>query len=430
MTTETKAHVWRGKRSYLAKDSFGNTIADTSSAYQSPSRTWSDERIGATNRKWRYEVRRHLQATRPYTRSAMSLRVTPGQIINSDVDIGGGVKTTVQVTGEIAYPSSMAFFAPQAIADLKTAVYLKWLKKANAEIATSRGLVSLGELRETIHQIRHPLESLKKGIMDYLNAVPKRAGQRVGRTGAKSIKKRTKAVAEAISGTYLEHANGWAPFISDIDATSRTLAEHYAEPGISYRRIEAAQKVEQANSSKQVTAFETTGDPAAMWRRFQYVFRTSACQIVGEVKVSHNGDPARLLQAAGFSFGQFVPTIYELIPLSYVADYFWNMGDILEGFSFCSSDRAWWSRTVVNKSHGTVTGSVVPVTDGNGTRSGSPGSCEIKGTSMIRDDPGNTSIALEFSLPGSHLFSKLANVGSLGVQSLTSSKLLHRLIHG
>lgn len=427
MATQTKN--WNGKVSTRSQNSFGDTIANNTSSYSSPSRDWEDVKEGSQNMSWRYLVRHHLSAMTPYHRLAMRIRVSPGSI-NSVYDVGGGIKNFIEVKGDIVTPSSMTFHAPVTLADLKLAVYLKWLKKANAELRTSQGLISLGELRETIHQVRHPLESLKNGFMDYLKAVPKRASQRVGRTGAKSIKRRTKAVAEAISGTYLEYANGWAPFIADIDNTARTLAEHFASPGVSYRRVEARQKVERIFSSRQVTAFESTGDPSAEWRRFQTCFKTSACEIVGEVVVAHNGEPSRLLEASGFSFREFVPTIYELIPLSYVADYFWNMGDILEGFAFCSGNRAWWSRSTINKSNGSVTGSVTPPSGSVTSRSGSPGGCEIQGTELVRDDPGETDLSISFSLPGSHLFSKLANVTSLGVQSLTSSKLLNRLIHG
>lgn len=358
----------------------------------------------------------------------MRIRVEPGNV-ESSFDVGGGIRATVTVRGDIIHPSSMTFHAPVAVRDLKSDTYLAWQRKANAELTTSRGIVTLGELRETIHAIRHPLQSLKSGISDYLNAVPSRASARIGRVGARSTKKRARAVAQAISGTYLEYANGWAPLISDVDATARTLAEHFTKVGVQYRRVEATLSADNINSSKQVTAFETTGDPSCEWRRFQLVKRKSSCKIVGEVVVRSDGSPGSLSQAAGFDLSQFIPSIWELIPLSYVADYFVNIGDILEGMSFCSGNRAWWSRTTLNTSNGIVTGSLVSAT-GTSTRVGGLGRCVISGTSMERDDPGDLSIPLRFELPGRHLFSKLANVGSLGIQAFTASKTLNRLIHG
>lgn len=427
----TLTRYWKGSYQVVSYDGFDKEIVGSRNtvAFSSPTRTWDDSKIGANNPNWRRQVRKHEQATTPYTRSAMSIRVNPGTV-QGRYEVGGGVETDIVVKGDLCFPSSMAYFSPIVVKDLSTAVYLKWLKKAQSELRTSQGLVSLGELRETIHAIRHPLESLKKGFADYIRAVPTEARRRISRTSAKSVKKRAKAVAQAVSGTYLEYANGWGPLVSEIDSTSRTLAEHFAAPGVSYRRVEAVESQSETFSSKQVTAFETSGHPFAQWRRFQHVHKTSSVKIVGEVVVAHNGDPGRLMEASGFSLENFVPTVYELIPLSYVADYFWNMGDILEAFSFISGNRAWWSRSSVNKSEGSVSGSLVPVQPGIITRSGSVGSCEIRGTSMVRDDPGTTSIGLEFKLPGSHLFSKLANVASLGVQSFTASKLLNRLIHG
>jgi hypothetical protein len=48
----------------------------------------------------------------------------------------------------------------------------------------------------------------------------------------------------------------------------------------------------------------------------------------------------------GFSPDNFAPTIWELIPYSFLIDYFSNVGDIIEGWSQLGTRLAWCNRTV------------------------------------------------------------------------------------
>jgi hypothetical protein len=45
----------------------------------------------------------------------------------------------------------------------------------------------------------------------------------------------------------------------------------------------------------------------------------------------------------------FVPTVWELIPYSFVADYFTNIGDIISAFSYGNMNLRWSTRTQVVK---------------------------------------------------------------------------------
>jgi hypothetical protein len=47
----------------------------------------------------------------------------------------------------------------------------------------------------------------------------------------------------------------------------------------------------------------------------------------------------------GFDPSSFLPTVWELIPYSFLIDYFTNIGDVIEGWSQLGINLAWCNRT-------------------------------------------------------------------------------------
>jgi hypothetical protein len=55
--------------------------------------------------------------------------------------------------------------------------------------------------------------------------------------------------------------------------------------------------------------------------------------------------PIAVQQSWGLGTRDFIPTIYELIPYSFLVDYFVNIGEILNAWSFNQADLAWHNDT-------------------------------------------------------------------------------------
>jgi hypothetical protein len=402
------------------------------------SRTVSDTRTKVTDPNWKSKVRRHENATLPYYADRRRYKLTTGKI-ERVAYASFGLFDRWETVGNLVMIRDYPPPAARPTNDMfESRAYLKWVKKANKELRTLQSGVSLGELRETIHAIRHPLESLKKGLSDYLRAVPSRAEKRLGGNARRMSRgKRSKAVGQAISGTYLEYANGWAPLVGDIDAAARTLAEHFTASGVSYRKITTSERETDEVHSQYYNPSNGTDFPVILVDR-KDTFENSV-RITGEVAVHHTGSSSELLNSSGFTLGEFVPTAWELLPLSYVADYFFNIGDVLSSYAFLNGSRTWWSVTDRRRRLVTMKGSVnydvelpggYPYYSRHVYARGNPGSCEYEHTLISRSNPSYITPYIEFSLPGSHLLKRLANVSSLGVQALTSSRQLNRLIHG
>ena len=65
---------------------------------------------------------------------------------------------------------------------------------------------------------------------------------------------------------------------------------------------------------------------------------------------SVNENPVRAdMNLFGASWGDIIPTAWELIPYSFLVDYFTNIGDVLNSWSVRKGDIAWCNQTVRNR---------------------------------------------------------------------------------
>lgn len=282
---------------------------------------------------WRYRIRHHIGAT-------------TGRIIDQFKSSGGHGSAGVEFyhntspkgktyasdywVGHIVYPSSYPSL-PSSSAAADNEARMKFYKQAkNAQTAFS-GLTFLGELRETLHMIRNPGRALREGLDDYVKHVTKRA-RRANRRNLNRI----------VSETWLEHAYGWAPFISDIKSAGSALNRRLDRFASSYTRITGKGKAETASFDVSLNTQED------VW--LQYVTRRlhrtiNSVRYSAEIR-SVNENPVQAdMNLFGVSWGDIIPTAWELIPYSFLLDYFSNIGDILNAWSVRKVDIAWCNRS-------------------------------------------------------------------------------------
>jgi hypothetical protein len=132
----------------------------------------------------------------------------------------------------------------------------------------------------------------------------------------------------------------------------------------------------------------------------------------------------------------FVPTIWELLPLSYVADWFTNIGSTLEAYAFNTGAVSWFSKTIRLRGITHTVGIYRPP-GGDGSTAGaylqydcSPGAVVLELTNVQRLDTLDWTPSIAFSLPGSGLLRKLSNVTALYAQARSSSRQISRLLNG
>jgi len=236
------------------------------------------------------------------------------------------------------------------ISDADNAARARFYKALRKQQVAFSGPTFLGELRETMHMLRRPASALWSKNLGYLDAL--------GKAKRASPKHWTKS----ISGLWLEFSFGWTPLINDV----KDAAKAYSTLVNDKRgKVLSAGAVREADLSSSLSGFDNTngiprppiaGGPtcdksANLYNKTTVRYKGA---LVSRVQATQWGD----WKLFGFTPSEFIPTAWELLPWSFVVDYFTNIGDILTSAVTSAADIAFVNKTVIRNS--LYEGSIIP----------------------------------------------------------------------
>ena len=317
------------------------------------------QRIGSVNSGWRKRIKDGRQAGSPlYTDrffeiSAVNVDATivhKRYINDTTVDV---VKTaTPNGWGIIMTQADFGHYGSSTTAADEAQALSRIYARVRQEAYGANGLLFLGELKETIHMLRHPASALRNNVSKYLTTL-KSTRSKVFKTviprKSETVKalnhRRYDAVRNAMSGSWLELQFGINPLINDVKDIAKTALDLCTGPSVKKTRIRAkSTDVRTVYNSSGVYpgTFQTeihSSKNAITDAGVQYI-----CGLVHslDAPVSQLG---RVSNEFGFQIQNFAPTIYELIPWSFLIDYFVNLGEIIGAVCTDTSDVKWVVRT-------------------------------------------------------------------------------------
>lgn len=207
--------------------------------------------------------------------------------------------------------------------------FLKRIREADRKFQAG---VFFGEIVPTIRMLVRPFDSLRDGIKDYFRAVHKR--------GRGSSGNRLRRI---IGDTWLEFAFGWQPLLADIKDASAAAIDIYAN----LRR----ERITSADGSLE-SATRTLDVESVVNLVYYNVYSTRllsySVRLYGNLNPLPGADKGipylkRIADQSNFRLNAFIPTVWELIPYSFLVDYFTNIGDVLAAYSTDLSELAWCS---------------------------------------------------------------------------------------
>jgi hypothetical protein len=204
---------------------------------------------------------------------------------------------------------------------------MNFVNAALEQLGSFEGQVFLGELAETLHAIKRPLESLRKSIDHYHRTLKRR------RKGTSAHKEK------ALAGTWLEFQFGWKPLVSDAEDAIFALYK------IAKHRNRFAMV---RGSGKDVIQLQndSIGDSlgSLRWTKTTIGRSTVDVRYFGVVDLTMSNYEVVRSQL-GFRLDRFVPTLWEVLPYSFLVDYFSNVGDMLSAWSLGSTRLKWVAKT-------------------------------------------------------------------------------------
>lgn len=306
--------------------------------------SWSNFFQGFKQPGWRRVIRDKQNATT----SASGNKVTPdgtysiGEIEYKWTD-GLGIKHHDRYNCQgancefhvLAYGHTIPLQGTIPWSQIRNSALIGFLKKAKAAQRQFQSGVFLGELRQTLHLIKRPASSLRSLFTDYVEAC---------RRGSRRLS--PKDQLRHVSNQWLEYSFGMLPLISDIESGVRAAERLHLNLPSKYI-VHAVSEKYWAYVDVISTTIWSGYFPVYIYRKAE---RFGGRRICGEVRLAQR-EPnfSGFNQSLGLTIRDFIPTIYELIPYSFLVDYFVNIGEILEAMSLGQADLIWQSSTEITR---------------------------------------------------------------------------------
>lgn len=301
-----------------------------------------DSLSGEKNPKWRDQVRQGIGATTPCSGTRFTL--TPGRHayglnvfelppVNQPTE-----KANVTYGNAVWQITSIPFNTiPTVPIDVMTRVTNRVISRFIAQAQDSRTAFEagqdLGEYKETLNTIRRPMHSLRNKLLHYISSLTK------AKTKVRGVHNLRKVLAD----TYLEFRFGVNPLAMDV-------ADAIAKVG-SFRfdvvPLHASSSEDYASTVSRF-GLGIPSDPLNSLGPTASVKDYSHFQLRYKGAIRTGADPngkASLAQELQLLPRDWLPTAWDLLPYSWIADYFTNIGDIIRSLCFVFNDITWANRT-------------------------------------------------------------------------------------
>jgi hypothetical protein len=211
-------------------------------------------------------------------------------------------------------------------------------KKLKALETLFQGYIFAGELLETLRMLRKPLVGLRSLSKDFLDTLRKRK------------RANPKKWLNDIGSAWLEQSFGWNPLINDVKSAVSAY-QRLVKPVQTYKLSASAAKSYDGTSG--LNAVHKPGYQAGY--DVGCAFHTTASHYIENIKIRYKGAVLARVNAPswqnkdlfGFEPQNFIPAAWELLPWSFLADYFTNIGDILDASIVSERNLAWVNRTLI-----------------------------------------------------------------------------------
>jgi hypothetical protein len=279
--------------------------------------------------RWRDKIANGQGATSPMTAFEQELTIelpvrTHNRTTNNPLWWGSSVDE--RFAGEAS-----ASVSASALSLAQAGAVAKFYKQLSSDF---KSLTTLGELRESVAMIRGSALRLRS----LCDANMRRS--MVQRLKARSVSDWRRAASDL----WLEYAFGWKPLMSDIKAGYEAFSKSADEP--LPQSVAVTYRFNRTEPKALVDSLAVIGTSAMT----SQVFISSELEYSCSLKAGFSYTVSNSAANQQFRFGASVPDLvatgWELLPWSFLIDYFVNIGSVLDAYTVASAINVnWCSRT-------------------------------------------------------------------------------------
>jgi len=416
---------------------------------------------GSSVRDWRNRMRLGQDCSTNYTREETFVeRLQGGSWRAKWRQRRNSLDDWTQYVGSAwGFPCDETIVGVEVPVNADNAAKAAFVSKMDATRKSLSSITVLGEIGQTINQIRHPFASIQKAISSHISLVEKRglreykflkrrprARKRIARDLAQKELKddvaiRNLALRKAATGSYLELVFGIQPTIADVQSAIEG-AHRLSERACDMQRISAASNFE-VNLPKVTVGtngrFNLAGVGPDGPVRVGHVQISRVVKLIGKVRYSgaialHTNRVSPLREEFGFMPRDFLPDVWNFLPWSWLVDYAFDVGSVLQSLTASYSDLKWVNKAVKYEQVQTLesidppiddvfeTANIVPM----GIACASPSRVVIRKLSYAREtiSPSIGSFMPQFSLKMPSM-KQLLNLGAVLHQQVSVSRKFH-----
>lgn len=276
-----------------------------------------------------------------------------GHVINRAGDITQYIagKIYQRYSGDLAggYVAAGSFQDPPTANDATAdrQARSKFLKHYISARNDWRGGNFLAEIRETLHALRHPLQSLYQRTWTHAGKM---------RRLRKVYKQDPFVLRKHLADAHLGYAFGVKPLISDINDATTALNNVGSHEGAhdTHRVSGFGRHTTIVKSVADGGAFGVGGGSATS-SQFEKQVKTDSTTRYTAGIIATCGTGRQDLQRLGLDQFDILPALWEGTYLSFLVDYFANVGEVLDSWRLWDANVAWCKVTVRNSTTVNVT---------------------------------------------------------------------------
>lgn len=308
-------------------------------------------RTGEAVPDWREKIRQRVDATSPYTLDATRYVSRLPISAAASCRTQSGVPLISSFEGFYQAPDAVSHLTPDFASARNEALGKAYhrLKQAQTHM---QGLTTLGEMGEVIRQFRRPFPR----IVDYANSHLNRWEKRYSR----AIQYKDSRLLDIASDSWLEFSFGIKPLVADAESAAEALARFQEDLSYEKTRFTARAKRTVHRGARDIAVYTDshivgTADVSTVTEfSVQYI-------IAASYAATMTSDTDRLRNLFGVRLDEIVPTAYELLPWSWLLDYFTNTGEILN--AYCQSQAGVQFVVRTERTHTVSTYTYLPSSD-------------------------------------------------------------------